>query len=421
MILLTHTPFVVGRGAHCDGVIRGQLVSRTHAVFTQLEANDQTRCASWSIEDKSTNGTYIESPATGQVRAVISSPCHLSNGDKIVFGDDGAGGGVAFRFRMPMDLPQQIPSNVPKSPRLPLKTLIASSKDETVSVSYAWKAVEHISHSSCSKTPLQLGSCPIEYGERVVSDSAACRTQSSSDILTRYAGDQADGTSNDANVSLDGSHDTHAGKSVDALESLRSRGDAESAIWPLTRGALPGNDDNVDDDDASVESEEDSALRDFFRHGVLADVLGESGAANCVGLESPHFQSINKPTPPTALGCHPKHLLATSPRPPKSVESPWPRSRESDVILRDESEDQHSTRRDGLLTPQCPPTEKMSLVGYMSRTRDAKEAQRERLSQSADWLETGGQLAARFGAPPFTVLDARKGYWKQRKKYAITP
>ena len=29
----------------------------------------------------------------------------------------------------------------------------------------------------------------------------------------------------------------------------------------------------------------------------------------------------------------------------------------------------------------------------------------------------GGQLAKRYGAPPFSVLDARKGYWKDRRKF----
>ena len=40
-------------------------------------------------------------------------------------------------------------------------------------------------------------------------------------------------------------------------------------------------------------------------------------------------------------------------------------------------------------------------------------------TRSADWLEgkDSGMLADRWGAPPFTVLDARKGYWKHRRAF----
>jgi hypothetical protein len=53
---------------------------------------------------------------------------------------------------------------------------------------------------------------------------------------------------------------------------------------------------------------------------------------------------------------------------------------------------------------------------FAPKPRHAKEAA---LSRSADWLEgaDGGQLAARYGAPPFSVLDARKGYWKKRRRF----
>ena len=40
-----------------------------------------------------------------------------------------------------------------------------------------------------------------------------------------------------------------------------------------------------------------------------------------------------------------------------------------------------------------------------------------RLDRSLRRFGARSQLAARFGAPPFSVLDARKGYWKERRAF----
>ncbi|KAL1503698.1 hypothetical protein AB1Y20_012171 [Prymnesium parvum] len=56
----------------------------------------------------------------------------------------------------------------------------------------------------------------------------------------------------------------------------------------------------------------------------------------------------------------------------------------------------------------------LNLCGFSCRPRDLREP---RPSKCAQWLEAGGELASRFGAPPFSVLDARKGYWRKRRKY----
>ena len=54
--------------------------------------------------------------------------------------------------------------------------------------------------------------------------------------------------------------------------------------------------------------------------------------------------------------------------------------------------------------------------GFQPKPREARQLV---ASRSANWLEgyEGGQLVRRWGAPPFSVLDARKGYWKDRRAF----
>jgi len=51
---------------------------------------------------------------------------------------------------------------------------------------------------------------------------------------------------------------------------------------------------------------------------------------------------------------------------------------------------------------------------WAKRPRDTKRSEE---GGEARWLEGRGELAERFGAPPFSVLDARKGYWARRREY----
>ena len=55
-----------------------------------------------------------------------------------------------------------------------------------------------------------------------------------------------------------------------------------------------------------------------------------------------------------------------------------------------------------------------SAQGWAKRPRDTKRGDE---GGEARWLEGRGELAERFGAPPFSVLDARKGYWTNRREY----
>ena len=54
--------------------------------------------------------------------------------------------------------------------------------------------------------------------------------------------------------------------------------------------------------------------------------------------------------------------------------------------------------------------------GWAKRPRDTKRSDE---GGEARWLEGRGELAERFGAPPFSVLDARKGYWTNRREYWV--
>ena len=57
------------------------------------------------------------------------------------------------------------------------------------------------------------------------------------------------------------------------------------------------------------------------------------------------------------------------------------------------------------------------MLGFVPKARHAKATAAP--GRSAAWLEgaNGGNLAARYGAPPFSVLDARKGYWRERRRW----
>ena len=57
--------------------------------------------------------------------------------------------------------------------------------------------------------------------------------------------------------------------------------------------------------------------------------------------------------------------------------------------------------------------------GFAAKPRLAKQAalQDSVVGKAAEWLEGAGGLARRYGAPPFSVLDARKGYWKARRRF----
>ena len=59
--------------------------------------------------------------------------------------------------------------------------------------------------------------------------------------------------------------------------------------------------------------------------------------------------------------------------------------------------------------------------GFVRKPREQQGTRQQQAASSvrANWLEgaDGGQLASRWGAPPFSVLDARKGYWKERRAY----
>ena len=53
--------------------------------------------------------------------------------------------------------------------------------------------------------------------------------------------------------------------------------------------------------------------------------------------------------------------------------------------------------------------------GWAKRPRETKRSCDD--GAEARWLEGRGELADKFGAPPFSVLDARKGYWTNRRQY----
>ena len=104
VIQLTHSPFSIGRGHENDAVFRGKLISRHHAVITRSgEAN-------WLLEDKSTNGTFVETPL-GRIRTERAHS--LRTGEEIVLGDDSPGNGIRFRFVAPGAQPK-----IPRPPSL---------------------------------------------------------------------------------------------------------------------------------------------------------------------------------------------------------------------------------------------------------------------------------------------------------------
>jgi hypothetical protein len=56
------------------------------------------------------------------------------------------------------------------------------------------------------------------------------------------------------------------------------------------------------------------------------------------------------------------------------------------------------------------------MVGFVNKPSLEYELHAEAEAE-ANWMGGKGRLCQQYGAPPFTVLDARKGYWQERRRW----
>ena len=192
--------------------------------------------------------------------------------------------------------------------------------------------------------------------------------------------------------------------------------------------------------DSDVDSEEDEALRHFFQDvnseedeadeaAAAAEVVTPAARTACSTAQPPTAElpptaeplpaaeppPAVPPLPPatsppaTAAAASPPATTAVA-SPPATAAAALPAAAAAPSLT--PAGGTAAARRPAPVAPSA------LLEGFAAKPRDAQHASAA-CSHSARWLEgsDGGQLATRWGAPPFSVLDARKGYWKERRAY----
>ena len=183
--------------------------------------------------------------------------------------------------------------------------------------------------------------------------------------------------------------------------------------------------------DSDVDSEEDEALRHFFQDvnseedeaAAAAEVVTPAARTACSTAQPPTAElpptaePLPAAEPPPAV---PPLPPATSPPATAAAALPAATGAKGVGLTYPLTGAPSSTPAGGTAAARRPAPAAPSalLEGFAAKPRDAQHASAA-CSHSARWLEgsDGGQLATRWGAPPFSVLDARKGYWKERRAY----
>ena len=186
-------------------------------------------------------------------------------------------------------------------------------------------------------------------------------------------------------------------------ENARRTAAPSATVSAAAEGYTPASDSDVD-------SEEDEALRHFFQ-AINSEEDEADEAAAAAEVVAPAIRTAcSTAQPPTA-----EPPLAVPPQPPAT--SP-PATAAADLPAAAGAPSLTPAGGTAAARRPAPAAPSALLEGFAAKPRDAQHASAA-CSHSARWLEgsDGGQLASRWGAPPFSVLDARKGYWKDRRAY----
>ena len=370
MVPLTSSPFYIGRGEHCHLRLTGVRISRTHAHISM--AGD-----TWHVEDVSSNGVWVGSHRiASRTSFPLTDQCELSIGSP----DEG---GVTLTFRRPGEEAAAAADEEPLEGRSDGAGRCDAGGVDVGGPSDLGVPMREGGHELPSSPSADEGSSDESAEDAVM---RGWLLQSQHDI------DEADAEVDEAEAEKYGEVKAGIGEAL-AASSSSSAAVASAAV----RDALSQVCADLNPTERrAVEAATTRALSLILEDGghghadpqlragrtpleVFTNRGGGALAAKEAGGDDNHGEEAagsDCPAGGAARGLRQSHLV-----------------------------------RGGTVQPGsggAPP-------GFAPRPREAKAA----ASKSVQWLEGlyGGKTAARFGAPPFSVLDARKGYWKERRHY----
>ena len=189
-------------------------------------------------------------------------------------------------------------------------------------------------------------------------------------------------------------------------ENARRTAAPSATVSAAAEGYTPASDSDVD-------SEEDEALRHFFQAINSEEDEADEAAASAEVVTPAIRTACSTAQPPTAEPplAVPPQPPATSPPATAAAALPAATGAKGVGLTYPLTGAPSSTPAGGTAAARRPAPAAPSalLEGFAAKPRDAQHASAA-CSHSARWLEgsDGGQLA---------VLDARKGYWKERRAY----
>ena len=352
---ITDLPFLIGRGEHCHLRLFGKLVSRTQAKVSMTEHG------SYMLEDLSSNGCWID----GQRMKRDSPPIALHDGALVVFGGV-AEGGASFTFTDPPHA--AVDGDVGK------KVLLGAGGDEgdeSGDDSSSSVDSEEDEALRCFFASREDEDERMPWGEREVVGNAPSAMDTPPTL----------------------SQQTAAAREAQERDEAAALPEAARAEPIATRHLLHP----LPPQPPQPQPQPQQAAEAPFQ-SVEELIEGPSAAAG------PSVPARSGSSTGTALAVPVQPVAAqTAPPMPPSADPPMA----PPPVLRTPATVDASASTSAVSG---------GFDGFQPRPRDAKKVV---ASRSANWLEgaDGGQLASRWGAPPFSVLDARKGYWKERRRF----
>ena len=362
--------FRLGRSSGCDAVLTGALVSRAHAELTRV-ADPATGAHEWLVWDLSANGIYLVRSGLAPERLVTGHPHTLADGDEFSLGSPGALGHASFRWR--------------------------------------------------------AGGAAAGAADEAAADAGAA----------------ADGAAG-------GAADGAAGGAADDADAYADADAVYEASYPDFEDEGEGEGECQEEGDGEEEeaaSEEDEVLRAFFERGppgrrkkrsAADDGAGAPAAAAAAGAEAAAADGEHSDDGEYGYLFGEDHDGAAAPAAADGGEEAA--ADDDDPDATPEGAPADATRRPNPFSiaagtssmsqadvwvagPSRAPAPAAGgggggaggVAGFAERPREQARAAGD--AAGARWLEGGGALATQWGAPPFSVLDARKGYWKKRRQF----
>ncbi|EOD42093.1 hypothetical protein EMIHUDRAFT_95251 [Emiliania huxleyi CCMP1516] len=360
--LLDGTPFRIGRNADSEAVVHGEFISRDHASLRKSDSGG------WVLRDLSRNGVFI----AGSLRLKPNQDHILTDGDEIRLGGPGADAEAIFRFVHPSSGSPALAGGEEEAGGEEMEA--AGEQTEAGGERDGEAEAAEESEEECTQEDPELMHC-LAAAAAAAAGAAPASSAASDDLDD----ETAPGLASVMPFSLSNAEFVEAARGVCAAEAAAAAA-------------------------AAAEEEERAASKPV---AAAAAVSGTGGAGAAPAAKRARIDCFY----PDAGAAARDATGAPAPGSPVGGSS----TGQSGAAAAAPSAGGGSSRSHGGGVAAAGSGAGAGRLHGFSR----KPSQEARALAEADAVRPDGQgeLGHRFGAPPFSVLNSQRGYWKERRHF----